>query len=119
MRTRPLKKLLKEQGFVQVPSLEEYEKTTKEFPKKKVWFHDPLCKYWCVNTANGNDFGFDGDFSGYTIGKFHVDLDGEKSAVRLFLCDLFGKVVDADEWSLVSEVKDREQFDKWYNAIAA
>lgn len=54
MRTRPLKKLLKEQGFTEVSSLEEYEKSQKEFPKKKVWYRDPICKYWCVNTANGN-----------------------------------------------------------------
>lgn len=119
MRTRLLKKLLKEQGFTEVSSLEEYEKSQKEFPKRKVWFYDPIGKYWCVNTANGNDFGFDGDFSGYTIGKYHVDVDGERPAFRLFLCDLFGTLEDTDEWNLVSEVKDREQFDKWYNAITA
>lgn len=110
---------MKEQGFEEVFSLEEYEKSTKENPTKKVWFLHPLCGYWCINTANNNDFGFNGDFSGYTIGKFHVDIDGEKSALRLFLSDLFGTVKDADEWNCVSEVKDREQFEKWYKAIAA
>lgn len=119
MRTRPLKKLLKEQGFEQLFSIQEYEKSARENPTKKVWFQDPLCKFWLINTANHNDFSFDGDFSGYTIGKFHVDIDGEKSALRLFLSELFGTVKDATEWSCVSEVKDHEQFDKWYKAIAA
>lgn len=119
MRTRLFKKLLKEQGFTEVSSLEEYEISQKEFPKKKIWFYDPIGKYWCVNTSNGNDFGFDGDFSGYTIGKFHVDMDSERSALQLFLCDLFGSVVDTDEWNLVSEVEDREQFERWFKAIVA
>lgn len=48
-----LKRLLIEQGFTQVSSLVEFEATIKEFPRKKVWYHDPIYKYCCVNGAYG------------------------------------------------------------------
>lgn len=118
MRTKQLKKLLKEQGFEQVFSLDEYEKSFKESPTRKVWFQHPLCKYWCINTANSNYYGFHEEFSGYTIGKFHVDIDDEKSTLKLFLTELFGTVKDVSEQSLFFKVRDREQFDKWWKTIA-
>lgn len=51
--TTKLKKLLIERGFTEVSSLVEYEATIKEFPRKKVWYHDPIGKYCCFNTDNG------------------------------------------------------------------
>ena len=48
-----LKRLLNEQGFTQLSSLVEFQATIKEFPRKKVWYHDPICKYCCLNSANG------------------------------------------------------------------
>ena len=39
-----LKKLLKEQGFTQLYSLEEYEKVFQEDPAKRIWFEEPYCK---------------------------------------------------------------------------
>lgn len=119
MKRRPLKQLLKEQGFEQVFSLEEYEKSFKENPTKRIWFEEPLCKYIVMGMGNGNEYTLDGDFSGWNVGDFNIDIDDELSTCRHFLFDLFGKVNAAEKWSCVSEVKDQEQFDKWFEAIAA
>lgn len=48
-----LKKLLIEHGFTEVSSLWEFEDSIKEFPRKKVWFHDPIGNYCYVNTPKG------------------------------------------------------------------
>lgn len=118
MRTRALKRLLSEQGFSEVSSFEEFDFYVEDSPTSKVWYNDPLVDYWCVNTANGNYFRFCGDNSCYKIGQTTVGLVGEKTAISLFLCDLFGEVEDSGEWLPDSEVKDEDQFDKWFYAIS-
>ena len=119
MRTRQLKKLLKELHYTEVSSLSEFEDSTSRFPKKPIWFQDKEgSKYWTINTEEGNYFCFGGDFSAYSIGKFHVDIETEKYAVEMFLKSIFGTYT-ATENTLHCEVKDRINFDKWYNAILA
>ena len=119
MKTRQLKKLLKELNCTEVSSLREFEDSTREDSKKPVWFHAKEgTKYWAINTKEGNYFFFDGDFSAYQIGKFHVDIDSEKSAVEMFLKSIFGTYTDT-EYTIHCEVRNREQLDKWYNAMCA
>lgn len=119
MRTRQLKKLLKELNYTEVSSLREFEYSVRKCPKKPIWFHEKEgVKYWTINTEEGNYFCFDGDFSAYQIGKFHVDIESEKDALCMLLETIFGTYT-ATENTLYCDVKDREQFDKWYNAICA
>ncbi|MCI7597680.1 MAG: hypothetical protein MSS96_02995 [Bacteroidales bacterium] len=116
MRTRQLKKLLKELNYTEASSFIQFEDSTSKAPKKPIWFHDR--KYWAINTKEGNYFFFDGDFSAYSIGKFNVGIESENDAVEMFLKTIFGTYT-ATENTLHCEVKDRINFDKWYNAILA
>lgn len=119
MKTRQLKKLLKELNYTEVSSLIEFEDSVRKDPKKPIWFQNKEgLKYWTINTEEGNYFCFDGDFSAYQIGKFHVDIDSEKSAVEMFLKSIFGTYTDT-EYTIHCEVRNREQLDKWYNAMCA
>lgn len=119
MKTRQLKKLLKELNYTEVSSLREFEYSVRKCPKKPIWFHEKEgIKYWTINTEEGNYFCFDGNFSSYQIGKFHVDIESEKDAVEMFLESIFGTYT-ATENTLLCDVRNREQFDKWYNAMCA
>lgn len=118
MKRRPLKRLLKEQGFEQVFSLEEYEKSFKEYPTKRIWFEHPLCKYIIMGTGNGNEYTLDGDFSGWNVGDFNIDIDDELSTCRRLLCDLFGNVKSTEE-HYSGWVTNHDEFNKWFDAIAA
>lgn len=51
--TTKLTKLLIEHGFTEVSSSCEFEYSILEFPRKKVWYYDPIGNYCYVNTPKG------------------------------------------------------------------
>lgn len=118
LRRRELKKLLKEQGFTQIFSLEEYEKTFKEQPTKRIWFEHPECKYIEVGTGDGNEFSFFGELSGYNVGEFRIDICDEFSSLFELLRDLFGWCKADSERTMESGVNDKENYRLWMDAIA-
>lgn len=118
LRRRALKKLLKEQGFTRLSSLEEYEKTTKKEPTKRIWFEEPLSKYIMVGTGDGNEFQFDGEFSAYYVGVFRIDICDEFSSLFELLRDLFGWCKADSERTMESGVNDKENYRLWMDAIA-
>lgn len=118
LKRRALKKLLKEQGFTQLYSLEEYEKTFKGQPTKRIWFEHPECKYIEIGTGDGNEFSFFEDFSGYNVGEFRIDICDEFSVLIELLRDLFGWCKSTSETSMESGVKDKENYRLWMQAIA-
>lgn len=118
LRRRALKKLLNEQGFTQLSSLEEYEKTFKEEPTKRIWFEEPWSKYIMVGTGDGNEFQFDGPFSAYSVGVFRIDICDEFSSLVELLRDIFGWCKADSETTMESGVKDKENYRLWMQAIA-
>lgn len=113
-----MKKLLKEQGFTQLYSLEEYEKVFKEDPAKRIWFEEPYSKYIMVGTGGGNEFQFDGSFSSYSVGIFRIDICDEFSSLVELLRDLFGWCKADSERTMKSGVKDKGNYRLWMQVIA-
>lgn len=94
-RTR-LVKFLKQQGFKEYKSDEELDKHMNE----DSFFNDKFTGILCVYTKKGSYFSLGEDFSAFSIGTFHVDIDTERDVFAYLLYELFGHVkVDGDDIS--------------------
>lgn len=103
-----LVKFLKQQGFTEYPTIEtyyghgpweEWEQLAKDEVKTNRLCYLPG-KVLDVYTDKGSFFCLDGDFSAFSIGTFHVDIDTERDVFGFLLYELFGHVkVDGDDIS--------------------
>lgn len=82
MKRRKLITLLKQQGFTERTAIEGVPNT---------YYITTAQKNLLVTTQDGSSFLFGGEFSGYEIGSYHIDIALETSTLMALMCLLFGK----------------------------